>query len=263
MRSCGRKKFIVAVDEFSVFDVQSNCDSEYVKECDTNLIKALEDIYSQIGDRDFVIKCPAKFPQFIEVAGFVTEHDNCFLETVSSYVDERDNLVDYDSFFMEPEDEITFLYKPHEDAPYESTVFTIKGAEVASNLVSIVPYNPWDETQDMYLFGSTTVEDDSDNHEKMLYGPDRSKIPDLHKRYANLDSMVALWMHAVLAKACISFDTLFSKEFHALCDSAQFIQEVLKHVKGDAYTTEIEKASIYMEKLYDGDIRPVAVMEEY
>ena len=263
MRSCGRKKFIVAVDEFSVFDVQSNCDSEYVKECDTNLIKALEDIYSQLGDRDFVIKCPAKFPQFIEVAGFVSEHNNCFLETIPSYVDESHNQLDYDSFFMEPEDEITFLYKPCEGAPYESTIFTIKGAEVASNLVSIVTYNPWGETQDMNLFGSTEAACNGDNHEKMLYGPDRSKTPDLHKRYENLDSEVALWMHAILAKACISFDALYSKEIYVWRDITQFIQEVLKHVKGDAYTTEIEKASIYMEKFYDGDIRPVAVMEEY
>lgn len=65
MKDLRKKRLIVAIEDFGNSCLPMFPSTGSVSKCGMDITEALECIYGQRGDRDFVIKCSKELPQFV------------------------------------------------------------------------------------------------------------------------------------------------------------------------------------------------------
>ena len=281
MKYLRKKRLIVAIEDFGNSSLPMFPSTGSVSECGMDIAEALERIYGQRGDMDFVIKCSKELPQVSDVIEFMMNHKLCFLETVPRYIEVSVNKAAYEYHFISPEDKIVFLWRNTKGAPYICTNWDIYGADIANNIYAMkFSFEPLLTTKELHvmdLFGSGNVQHTGDptvrsNSEEdvvadleamNLFGMTTTKKPDLIEIYRRISPITRSWLSLYLQAAIVRFDEDNNSKFNECFKSVQFISDTLKEVRNTENVIQVEKASILMEHILNHEATIAGIMEEY
>lgn len=281
MKDLRKKRLIVAIEDFGNSCLPMFPSTGSVSKCGMDITEALERIYGQRGDRDFVIKCSKELPQFVDVIEFMMNHKLCFLEIVPRYIEVSVNKAAYGYHFISPEDKIVFLWRDTNGASYICTNWDIYGADIANNIYAMkFSFEPlWTnrELHVMDLFGSGNVQPTGDSTVRSsseenvvadleamnLFGMTTIKKPGLIKIYRRISPIIRSWLSLYLQAAIVRFDEDNNPKFDECFKSVQFISDTLKGVRTAENAVQVEKASILMEHILNHEAVIAGIMEEH